>query len=111
MPFSVTIINEGSGFSSSTYTFTAPVKGIYYIASHAAANQYTTQMCAHVNGVKVTPCAIGSAAWEGIAFSWIRELSVGSTVSIYSETGAIQLKPSADAVMAGFSGFLITGTT
>ena len=93
VPFSDAIINEGSGFDSSTYTFTAPVKGIYYIASHAAANLYTTQMCARVNGVKVNPCAIGSATWEGISFSWIREISAGSTVSIYSEAGYKAAQP------------------
>ena len=111
VPFDVLSVNEGLSFNTATYTFTAPVKGIYYIASHAAANGYTTDMCAYVNDIKIDPCATGGAAWDGIALSMIRELPAGSTVSIKSLTGYIQITPQVTCTSAGFSGFLITATT
>ena len=115
LPFNNAKANLGSAYSTSTYTFTAPVDGVYQFSVDACGSQAYSRIEFLINN-----------AWDGVniwgdslatkSFTIIRQLSAGNTVKPYaggsfSGGGSTTIYMSSGGVsISSFSGHLLAAT-
>ena len=117
VPFNVSLSNNGSNYSTSTYRFTAPVAGHYFFTLHAILGpDGNGNATAHIrrNGTVVASIHRNTSssylfAWEQGACSAVLYLNVSDYVDCYIGTGTIYLGSNITGgdVYSALNGYLI----
>ena len=101
VPFNTKVYDIGNNFSTSTYKFTAPVKGIYQFNYHQLTTDTSSRSGAYKNGTCIISCTN-----NGVPFSWCDLLNAGDTVWIQGQ-GGYDIRYYATDMHNNFSGCLI----
>lgn len=81
------VYNYGSGYSTSTGLFTAPVKGQYMIfAGYYSSGIAAKQLWYNLNGSRKVSLMIGDNTFQYISGSGLVELDTNDTIGIYAYT-------------------------
>lgn len=116
VPFNVSLTNNGSNYSTSTYRFTAPVAGHYFFTLHAILGpdgSYSAQLHMRRNGTRVATVhrntSTSTSTWEQGACSAVLYLNVSDYVDCYIESGTIYLGSNITGgeVYSALNGYLI----
>ena len=114
MPFDTAPLNVGSGFSTSTNTFTAPVAGVYFFAaqtywfSNGTASTYAGNIIT-VSGTEKSSSYIYKSASGGdqcVVNNYIGSLAAGDTVIVKSDCQAV-MQVAGGPTNSYFLGYLI----
>jgi hypothetical protein len=114
MPFDTAPLNVGSGFSTSTNTYTAPVAGVYFFAaqtygfSNGTASTYAGNIIT-VSGTEKSSSYIYKSASGGdecVVNNYIGSLAAGDTVIVKSDCQAV-MQVAGGPTNSYFLGYLI----
>ena len=108
LPFNDIKVNLGSAYSASTYTFTAPVDGVYQFSVFLCSRGAHSKIEFLINGAWDGVRSYGAAFYAGQGFTVIRQLSAGGTVKPYVVGADVSMHDSIS--VSTFSGFLIAAT-
>jgi hypothetical protein len=96
VPFNHAVFNNGGHYSTSTYRFTAPVAGIYYLSYSVRVNHGTSghiiHPCFQINGTNDGASLTiykndTSAQYMHTSFSYVRNLSASDYVTVTMSNG------------------------
>jgi len=108
LPFNVEKLNLGGGYSTSSYTFTAPVSGVYsfsvFVCSYGAYSKIEFIIANNWDGVR----NYGASFYTSQSFTIIRQMTAGQTARPVAIAGTIGLQDGYSA--SSFSGHLIAAT-
>ena len=112
VPFNATTLNNGSHFNTGTYTFTAPVSGIYCFTCMALLSPSSSYVRLYKNnGSDIDYLQMhgsSSAGWAEVTGTALVQLDATNTVRMYLTTGGIYLGGSGSAnSLNSFTGYLI----
>lgn len=106
IPFNNTRTNRGGHFNTSTYRFTAPIAGVYFVYLHCGVNisSGTTWYGIRVNGTRVLDTEFAGSGWFNPFLAGTLTLSVGD----YVDALMIGAPSSTDSsTWTGFGGYLL----
>lgn len=114
VPYSIATVNIGSGYSTSTYRFTAPVAGQYLISWYGLlgdTNTNGTVSQSHLyirkNGSQIVNChSNNNDYWEHASCTTVVSLAVNDYVDVYLYSGGIYYGDSNNHY-SRFCGYLI----
>lgn len=112
VPFNATALNSGNHFNTSTYTFTAPVSGIYCFTCMALLGTVSTYLSLYKNnGSDINYLQLhgsSSSGWAEATGTALVELNATNTVRMYLTSGSVYLggTNSTDSLNS-FTGYLI----
>jgi len=97
VPYSIATVNTGSGYSTSTYRFTAPVAGQYLISWYGLLGDQntngivsTSELYIRKNGSQIVNChSNNNDYWEHASCTTVVSLAVNDYVDVYLNSGGI----------------------
>ena len=99
------VLNIGSGYSTTTGRFTAPVSGLYWFSYHALGNSAASpvQLVARKDSVIISETRSESTYNNTMTCSWAQSLTQGQYIDVI-----VSLNQMYGAIYNNFSGYLIS---
>ena len=104
--FNTLTLDVGGAYDTSTYTFTAPLAGYYFMHCHGSGN--TLRLFLTVNAVLQQPGAIAyQVDWLVVNVQRTLQLAAGDTVQCVQNDAAAVNSANNGNYLSGFGGFLV----